>query len=507
MADAVDRTVLVIHDLPLVLDAIGGALRDAGYAVAVARSSPAAIRDLRDVAPHVVVCREQMPLLGGRQLLRALASIDADLPVVVASESRDPHVTIEMMRNGALDCVAKPASSIGAVLAAVERGMHLAERRRSARRTAQELSEAQGRMARMLEQQAVIRSRAFAKIEAPLDRIATVLGELAGAGLEAEHAESIEAARADLLDVLELVASANTDSGRTSTNATNLETFHPADLGEFVRDAVLREAHERGVEFAAFVPVELPALRGDPQQLGSILVDLVRFLVRRFRGGVVHMELSIESRGRGPWVIRADVTDSSTSRVEGEDVLGLHLPGDDVVNVREELIDLSLTARAVSVLGGQLQMFEQRGVGTRFSFDVGLLKAKGKNGELPDPGLAASSVLLVEPCAPVCRATANELRRLGMRVATASSGEQAVNMLLRGVPPVLFVSLAAPSREILEAHLAEFPVEDRPELVYLSMAGEFAPAGVDALQLMRPPKRSVLIGVLERYVGIAESPS
>ena len=219
------------------------------------------------------------------------------------------------------------------------------------------------------------------------------------------------------------------------------------------------------------------------------------------------MELSIESRGRGPWVIRADVTDSSTSRVEGEDVLGLHLPGDDVVNVREELIDLSLTARAVSVLGGQLQMFEQRGVGTRFSFDVGLLKAKGKNGELPDPGLAASSVLLVEPCAPVCRATANELRRLGMRVATASSGEQAVNMLLRGVPPVLFVSLAAPSREILEAHLAEFPVEDRPELVYLSMAGEFAPAGVDALQLMRPPKRSVLIGVLERYVGIAESPS
>ena len=43
--------------------------------------------------------------------------------------------------------------------------------------------------------------------------------------------------------------------------------------------------------------------------------------------------------------------------------------------------------------------------------------------------------------------------------------------------------------------------------MYLSMAGEFAPTGVDALQLMRPPKRSVLIGVLERYVGIAESPS
>ncbi len=507
MGDEVRRTVLLIHDQPEVLERLAAALRErGGFEVRTSTSAVRAIKELRELAPDVVAARDRMPLLSGPHLLRALAAVDPELPVVLFSDQGDLQLVVERMRAGALDLVLDPLSDPGALVAAVERGASRTARRRSARRVEEGLREAQVRMTRLLEQDAVIRERAFEAVGGALERASRELFALQrelGPGALGDRVRSVFE---DVQGVIERLQTAHTDASRTSSRSVRFVDFHPLTIAEQVRDATIRELHRRGVEFSAFVPVDLPPFRGDPGQLQACLVQLVRFLAGRRTGGGIHVEMSVESRGPGPWVVRFDLTDAEPGHtVEGPDVIDRYLPGDDAANVREEFLDLSLAARAVAVLGGSLAMFEGAGC-ARLSFDLALLTAKTDAAALGEPGLAEGDVLVVEARPHARRALANELRRAGMRVASFGTAEAGVQALVRAaeqgaLPRVVFLAADVPGREQVEAEVDGHPWEARPEVVYLGRGGQFAPAGRESLFLVRPPTRKVLLGILERYVG------
>lgn len=507
------RTVLLIHDDVSVASVLAAVLEEESITVHLAPSAPQGIRDLRKLEPDVVLTRNEMPMLGGRHVLRAVGTAEPDLPVVVLADSGDLSLVVDLMRLGAQDCVLDPMSDPRVVLGVVELALERAASRQGARKLEKELAEAHARMARLLEQEAVIRERAFARVSEPLELATRNLQELSRVGLLAAQHKLVEESLSAVYTITDRLTEAQTDASRTSTRSLSLEDFHPQDVAEFVRDAVLREAHGKGIEFAYLVPADVVPFRGDPKQLRATLTELTRFLIGRSsagrnQGGVVHLTLTVESRGPGPWLVRFDLSNSQGSdAIEGEDVLERYLPGDDVVTVRDDLIDLSMAARAVGVLGGELELFERRGVGLRFSFDLALLVAKRTNHVLADPGLRPADVVLAEPNNAVRRCVANELRKLGMRVAVAGSADQALTLLDRAAaggagPKVVFLSLALPDRAKVDEVLdASGPGLRR---IYLAKAGEYAPSSQGSLLTMRPPRRNVLIEVLKKSVGLKD---
>ncbi len=84
------------------------ALMLAGLKVKPFASAEAALDDLDEAFPGVVVSDVRMPRMDGLTLFRHLKRIDADLPVILITGHGDIAMAVEAMREGAYDFLAKP---------------------------------------------------------------------------------------------------------------------------------------------------------------------------------------------------------------------------------------------------------------------------------------------------------------------------------------------------------------------------------------------------------------
>jgi DNA-binding response OmpR family regulator len=103
--------VLVVDDDPATRNIARSLLNKDGYRVAEAvDGSEALVYLARGDAIDLMVLDLDMPVLGGREVLRAVrASVStAGLPIVVLTGTPDPGAEIEVMEQGADDYIRKP---------------------------------------------------------------------------------------------------------------------------------------------------------------------------------------------------------------------------------------------------------------------------------------------------------------------------------------------------------------------------------------------------------------
>ena len=103
--------VIVIDNDPHVCKAAGQALSLAGYKVTCCHSGDEATGPLSSGQIDVVVCDVKMPGMDGFALLKYVASLDSDLPVILITGHGDVSMAVEAMRQGAYDFIEKPLSS------------------------------------------------------------------------------------------------------------------------------------------------------------------------------------------------------------------------------------------------------------------------------------------------------------------------------------------------------------------------------------------------------------
>jgi PAS domain S-box-containing protein len=209
----------------------------------------------------------------------------------------------------------------------------------------------------------------------------------------------------------------------------------PFDLASLVFDMVElnRPKVVAGrVDLLVDIDSEVPSrLVGDPsrlrQVLGNLLSNAVKFtsaghvLVRtRLRGsggGMVELELSVADTGAG---ISTDAqkrlfqpfsqADASTSRKFGGTGLGL-----------------VLCRRIIGGMGGGIELRSEEGKGSTFTVSLELRADEGQPTTLPCPSiLREARVLVLDDNAVNREVLANQLGRLGVRVAVASSGSEAL---------------------------------------------------------------------------------
>jgi CheY-like chemotaxis protein len=83
------RHILVVDDDASILEAISELLRMEGYNVCTARDGRAALVEVEEKAPLMVLLDMRMPVLDGWGFVRALAERGRHLPIVVMTAAKD----------------------------------------------------------------------------------------------------------------------------------------------------------------------------------------------------------------------------------------------------------------------------------------------------------------------------------------------------------------------------------------------------------------------------------
>jgi len=100
--------ILLIDDEDVFREDIAALLRDDGYACDVARTGDEALRCAEAEAPDVILCDMVMPGISGADLVRALAAVCPETPIVVITAHATVETTVEAFRAGATDYLLKP---------------------------------------------------------------------------------------------------------------------------------------------------------------------------------------------------------------------------------------------------------------------------------------------------------------------------------------------------------------------------------------------------------------
>lgn len=116
--------VIIADDNPAALRQLVGLLAAEFDVVATAENGRAAVENIRQYRPDIVVLDLQMPLLGGIEVTQELKNIAPGAAVVICSVETDPEVVQACHQAGALGYVVKmfAARDLPAAVRAAARG-------------------------------------------------------------------------------------------------------------------------------------------------------------------------------------------------------------------------------------------------------------------------------------------------------------------------------------------------------------------------------------------------
>ena len=132
--------VLVVEDEAYVRESLTDILRDRGYEVAAAATVAAAMSLLARAPVDVVLTDFRMPGADGLALVKQVAAVSPDVPVIVLTGQGTIASAVECLKNGASDYLLKPADP-----EALEVALERAIAGRALRREVQYLRSAAGR--------------------------------------------------------------------------------------------------------------------------------------------------------------------------------------------------------------------------------------------------------------------------------------------------------------------------------------------------------------------------
>lgn len=115
--------LLIIDDDEVVRASVAAYLEDSGFAVLQAGNGAEGLRCYEAEQPQLVICDLRMPQVDGLELIRRVAAVDADLPVIVMSGAGVMSDVVEALRLGAADYLIKPLEDLAVLEHSVNRAL------------------------------------------------------------------------------------------------------------------------------------------------------------------------------------------------------------------------------------------------------------------------------------------------------------------------------------------------------------------------------------------------
>ena len=275
-----------------------------------------------------------------------------------------------------------------------------------------------------------------------------------------------------------------------------------------------QKAHEKGLEFLADVSSAIPQnLRGDPLRLGQILINLVNNAVKFTEQGEIRLRIELVEQTGDKVQLKFSVHDTGMGMTkEQSGKLFQAFSQADMSTTRKHGgtgLGLTICRRLVEMMGGQIWLESEPGVGSTFIFTVWLEQgsATGLGRILPEQ-LSELHILIVDDNSAAREILAEALSDLTPNVDAVSSGAEALAAVEQNDTDtpydLVFMDWRMPGMDGLQTTRRikqNERLEHQPAIVMVTAFGreevreESERLGIDSF-LVKPVTRSILVDTL-----------
>jgi PAS domain S-box-containing protein len=278
-------------------------------------------------------------------------------------------------------------------------------------------------------------------------------------GARRESIETIMQSGRHLIDLIDDVLDiSKIEAGRTELRTTDLDL---RALAVGVASMFRQKCEQKGIALKVECQPDLPGrVRGDERKLRQVLINLLGNAVKFTHEGEVRLKVRMAGGAAGqPRSCRIDVCDTGDG-ISVEEQVEIFEPfqqGPAGLRFGGTGLGLSITKRLIELMGGQLAVESSPGKGSRFYFRLPILVADdcAADSEPLDftPRLAAGhnvKALVVDDVPANRRVLALLLGHMGCEVGIAGNGPEALEMMGRSMPDVVFLDIMMPAPNGLE---------------------------------------------------------
>ncbi|MFM1886748.1 MAG: hypothetical protein RL026_1905 [Pseudomonadota bacterium] len=378
------------------------------------------------------------------------------------------------------------------------------------------------------------------EIRTPLATIASALDLLGDCKLDDEARAYLNAAQTASNSLLDLVANVLDFSRLEAGEARAAEgRFQPRALLQSLHEQFTPAAQARGLQLQLQTPAVLPAeLRGDEVRIRQILANLLSNAIKFTTDGHVSLSASAVPIGTGWLRVTFDVRDTGTGMPEEfrHRVFGHFAQADSSLSRSRSGtgLGLAISRRLASLMGGTLELVDTSAQGTHFQLRLDLQQPQGPVADAAAaPGAARAAAAPAKAVEPRHRGKSTvlavddnilnqtllrkQLQRGGYEVSVASSGGEALGLMLARRFDVVLMDLEMPGMDGIETvrrYRAEEAARGLPFVPIIALTGH-APvdyrlraieAGMNGF-LTKPYRIQELLETLESSLPPAGSPT
>jgi len=314
----------------------------------------------------------------------------------------------------------------------------------------------------------------------------------------------------DLLDYTRI------EAGRLELST---EVFSPRQVVDSCIDILHRLAEEKDLELAAEIGTDVPpAVRGDPDRLRQILLNLIGNALKFTDEGRVGVRVERLGGTDDVPVLRFSVLDTGSGIPESfHDKLFAKFTQADPIGMRATGgagLGLAIVKGLAELMNGSTGFSSKLGKGSQFWCDIPLNLADETALSHPpaaDRGIGADlsrlRILLVDDSEINRRVTREMLRRAGAAVTEAASGPEAIAKTKTTAWDLVVMDISMPEMDGVEAsHRIQDLLDKPPPMIALT-----AHAGAESRRkflslgfagyLPKPVRRSQLLGLVAELTG------